>query len=72
MKQQSIILSFIFIFGLTALSYGAQPRLSKSPLSALIDQPVIAAIYRDSWGFLWVGTQEGLYRFDGANLVSRN
>lgn len=72
MKRQSLAFSFIFFVGLSGAIHAANPRLSKSPLSTSIEQPVIAAIYRDSSGFLWIGTQEGLYRFDGANLVIFN
>ena len=64
---------FIVFFLVTSLSaWGAQPRVSKSPLSKLIAQPVITAVFRDDMGLLWVGTQEGLYKFDGANLVIFN
>jgi ligand-binding sensor domain-containing protein/two-component sensor histidine kinase len=52
--------------------WGAQPRVSSSPLSKLIAQPIITTVLRDQKGLLWVGTQEGLYKFDGANLVVFN
>lgn len=57
---------------LSVPSYASKARLSKSTLSTLIDQPVIAALFRDKFGLLWIGTQEGLYRYDGANLVLFN
>ena len=44
-----------------------RPRVDKSPLSRLIDQPTITSIYQDRSQVLWVGTQHGLYRFNGAD-----
>jgi ligand-binding sensor domain-containing protein/two-component sensor histidine kinase len=67
-----LILILILSCGIAPLTVGSQIRLSKSTLSRLIDQPVISAIYRDKLEFLWIGTQEGLYKFDGANLTIFN
>ncbi len=50
-------------------AYGAQPRVTESRLSNLLQQPTVSAIYRDKSGILWIGTQQGLHRFDGANLT---
>ena len=72
MPRPHYVLLLIFYFGLTHAVYGTQPRISRSPLSAQIDQPIIAAVYRDSVGFLWIGTQEGLYKFDGSNMTTFN
>ena len=44
----------------------------ESDLSKRIHQPTITAIYKDQNQFLWVGTQQGLYRYDGANLIEFN
>ena len=44
-----------------------KPRVDRSPLSRLIDQPTITSIYQDRSQVLWVGTQHGLYRFNGAD-----
>lgn len=52
--------------------YGAQPILTKSRLSDLLHQPTVSAIHRDSQGILWIGTQQGLHRYDGANLTIFN
>lgn len=72
MKCLSIFFNLILLFSAAFPVCAAQSRLSKSTLSGLIDQPVIAAILRDKMGFLWIGTQEGLYKFDGANLIVFN
>jgi ligand-binding sensor domain-containing protein/two-component sensor histidine kinase len=52
--------------------YGEQPVLTKSRLSALLQQPTVSAIHRDAAGILWIGTQQGLHRYDGANLTIFN
>jgi ligand-binding sensor domain-containing protein len=44
-------------------------NVSESPLSRHITQPTITSIHSDNRGFLWIGTQHGLYRFDGADYV---
>lgn len=62
----------VFCISLIHPVFALQLQLSRSNLSNQIDQPVIAAIYRDSTDFLWIGTQEGLYRFDGAKLTVFN
>jgi ligand-binding sensor domain-containing protein/two-component sensor histidine kinase len=43
--------------------------IAKSSISRQIEQPTITAILRDGNGFLWIGTQHGLYRFDGNKLT---
>ena len=64
--------AFIFILctliGQTSFA-SKQLRITKSPLSRLIRQPTIIAIYMEYEGPLWIGTQNGLYRFDGAKLT---
>jgi ligand-binding sensor domain-containing protein len=61
--------SLIFLFGLCIAyhSYSAQPRISKAIISSQLQQPTVSSIFRDSKGVLWIGTQQGLHRFDGAN-----
>jgi ligand-binding sensor domain-containing protein/two-component sensor histidine kinase len=44
-------------------------QITPSPLSSHISQPTITRIHRDSIGFMWIGTQQGLYRFDGSNVT---
>jgi len=44
-----------------------QAEISQSPLSRLIEQPTITTIYQDKNLMLWVGTQHGLYRFNGSD-----
>jgi signal transduction histidine kinase/ligand-binding sensor domain-containing protein len=34
-----------------------------------LENPIITSLVQDRRGFLWVGTQDGLYRFDGRGFV---
>lgn len=54
--------------GTACHTFGAQPTITRSSLSALLQQPTVSAIHRDSRGVFWLGTEQGLHRFDGANL----
>jgi len=37
-----------------------------------LSQNIVESIYQGSHGFLWLGTQDGLNRYDGQNFVSYN
>jgi ligand-binding sensor domain-containing protein/two-component sensor histidine kinase len=43
-------------------------QLYPSPIANLIDQKTTTAIKRDKAGFLWIGTQRGLHRYNGNAL----
>lgn len=45
-----------------------QVRILQSPLSSKIEQPTITAVFKDRNGFLWIGTQHGLYKYDGVRF----
>jgi ligand-binding sensor domain-containing protein/two-component sensor histidine kinase len=72
MTQCFKILTITFCLGFSCQVNSIQPRLSKSYLSSQLEQPSVSAIHRDSKGILWIGTQKGLHRFDGANLTIFN
>lgn len=62
-----LLLSFMS----TAFSYSPQvlsPRLSYLDTSAGLSQDTVHAMLIDYEGFLWLGTDEGLDRFDGHNV----
>ena len=72
LRRWLVLNIFIFFFctldGQNAFA-SKQLQITTSPLSRLIRQPTIIAIYKEYEGPLWVGTQYGLYRFDGAKLT---
>ena len=42
-----------------------QPQIFPSSVSEKIDHTTVTTIFKDKTGILWIGTQYGLYRFDG-------
>ncbi len=66
----------LFLIFLTFFSYpslgGQISRVAESSISRHIYQPTITAILKDRRGFLWVGTQHGLYKHDGSKLIIFN
>ncbi len=63
------ILAVALLLGIVSYSYGSQPRITKSSLSSMLQQPTVSAMHKDRKGLIWIGTQQGLHRFDGANLT---
>jgi len=66
------LLTLAFCLSIVDHAHGAQPRITQSSLSPMLQQPTVTAIHRDRTGVLWIGTQQGLHRFDGANLTLFN
>ncbi len=66
------LLTIAFCLSIVDHAYGTQPRITQSSLSSMLQQPTVTAIHRDVTGVLWIGTQQGLHRFDGANLTVFN
>lgn len=66
MRRILVIVTFIFIvLSVTAQEFPVsfQRYYSKDGLSS----NTIYAIHRDTYGFLWLGTEDGLTRFDGSS-----
>lgn len=61
-----------FFFGITCNAFSALPKISRSSLSNSLQQPTISSLFKDNIGFFWIGTQHGLYRFDGASYTIFN
>ncbi len=69
MTKKCTIISILFCLCLASNSFSAQIKITESRLSELLQQPTVSAIHRDKHRTLWVGTQQGLHRYDGANLT---
>ncbi len=45
-------------------------RFNRLGVEQGLSQPVVQAVAQDQHGFIWIGTQQGLNRFDGQEFVS--
>ncbi|HKJ42114.1 MAG TPA: two-component regulator propeller domain-containing protein, partial [Sunxiuqinia sp.] len=61
------LLLFILLpgFGTTALSQTSPLRFAKYGVKDGLSASIVNCVLKDSYGFLWVGTNNGLNRFDG-------
>ena len=66
------ILWALFLLCFSCTAFSSYPKITKSRLSEFLQQPTVSAIHRDREGILWVGTEQGLHRYDGANLTVFN
>ncbi len=63
------LVGLIFLFGLGLVSAEQPPIKTYTPNQGLVHERIFQ-IMRDSHGFLWFGTNDGLSRFDGQNFVN--
>lgn len=67
MSRSLLLVLFAFI---SLLSFGQSFRFNQYTTEDGITQNFIYSINQDNNGYLWVGTGEGLCRFDGKNFVT--
>lgn len=66
------VVAFLLIFLSGCLVYGQKYRFSQYTTEDGISQNFIYSINQDNNGYLWVGTGEGLCKFDGKNFSTFN
>lgn len=71
MKSTLLLLLTAIIFSLTA-QYSYIPTERTFTTKDGLSSDKIHALYKDSRGFIWIGTENGLDRFDGQNFVHFN
>jgi len=65
------VLYFFFIFCLSDVLYPQtlNPRFEKIPLGAGLPNSTITCIQQDYLGYLWIGTENGLVKYDGYTMT---
>ena len=43
-------------------------KITESPLNDLLSQKSVRELFQDSYGFIWIRTQDGIHRYDGYEL----
>ena len=66
MQRIGILLLFLGIWVCAASAQ--EPTFSRLPEDMVVSNVAATAMYQDKQGFLWIGTWNGLYRYDGYNL----
>lgn len=65
--KKSIIL--ILLLGFNIMLFSQNLRISHYTVNQGLSQSVVYSLFQDSRGFIWIGTQDGLNRFDGYDFV---
>jgi len=63
------IFFFLFLLSYYSNLFAQNYKINHFTVNQGLSQSVIYSIYQDSKGFIWVGTQDGLNRFDGYSFV---
>jgi len=63
-------LTVIFLFFLTGFSFSQQYNFTTYSIEQGLSQSVVNCIFQDSKGYIWVGTQHGLNKFNGYSFES--
>ncbi len=60
-----ISIFLLFLFHVCVFSQNVKPRIEKYALENGLSQSTVLSLLKDSSDFIWIGTQDGLNRFDG-------
>lgn len=65
MYKKSLSLLFFFI---SILSFGQDVHFQAIGVENGISQPTVTSIYQDEFGIIWIGTKDGLNRYNGTDF----
>ena len=65
----SLLFLAYFSTSFTTFSYAQNVRFSSITTAEGLSQNTITALIQDKQGFLWIGTPDGLHRYDGYSFV---
>jgi ligand-binding sensor domain-containing protein/signal transduction histidine kinase len=57
------------VFGIKVFGQTHTPAFENISIEQGLSQSVVVSLYQDSRGFIWIGTQDGLNRYDGYELI---
>lgn len=60
-------ITFLFLF-IPALSFGQNIHFQAIGVENGISQPTVTSIYQDEFGIIWIGTKDGLNRYNGTDF----
>ncbi len=63
------VIVLAYLFALPNLYAQNMPRLDRIPSELGLSQNLVSCLMQDRKGFLWVGTKDGLNRFDGYEFI---
>lgn len=59
---------FLFLFLFSRTSFSQEIHFETIGVEDGISQPTVTSIYQDEFGIMWIGTKDGLNRYDGLNF----
>ena len=63
-------LNMVFFFSSDLLAQQMEKRFYHLTIEEGLSQSTVMAIFQDSQGYMWFGTQDGLNRYDGYNFIT--